>query len=306
MESGADLFAGDEDGLLIGVVFHEVDAVDGFVVGCESDVDGFDEEFAVEFVEDFLCVEVAPDGGAVCVGCVGVFAADDDVGEAHVLAVDAVHDCFGGPAVEHFDVEAEQEDAVGYGAAYFCPEVGVGVALAHLAVGDELLVGFHSDFGGDIVAFGFTEERVEDGDGVLAFTQEGFEAVDECVFVCAVEWVACLECDGCFVAFIGEELADLCGGLDVGVEVGVGGEGDDFEGAADEVCFVGVVGVGEDDVCAGVVGTFGAVDGFDVAWFVPGEDGFDIEYGDGFAGWVGECDGLAGAECGGEFGCDGE
>ena len=43
-----------------------------------------------------------------------MLAADDDVGEAEVLPVDRVHDGFLRPAVEHLDVEAQQDDAIGH------------------------------------------------------------------------------------------------------------------------------------------------------------------------------------------------
>ena len=50
-----------------------------------------------------------------------MLAADDDVGEAEVLAVDGVHHRFLRAAVEHLDVQAQQDHAVGHRLAARAP-----------------------------------------------------------------------------------------------------------------------------------------------------------------------------------------
>ena len=68
LEALADLLAGDEDRLFVGVVFHQVDPANRLVERGEPDAQGTDLQIAGQVVEDLLGVEVAPDGRAVVVG----------------------------------------------------------------------------------------------------------------------------------------------------------------------------------------------------------------------------------------------
>jgi hypothetical protein len=81
----ADVFAADGPGLFVLVTFHQVNSASRFIVGGETDVDRFDLQVASELVEDFLSVEVTPDGFAVVVRCIRVLTSDDQMCVAHVL-----------------------------------------------------------------------------------------------------------------------------------------------------------------------------------------------------------------------------
>src|SRR4029450_12884739 len=109
---------------------------------------------ALRGAEDLLGIEVAPDGTAVVVGGVGVLATDDQVGEAEVLPVDGVHHRLPRAAVEHLDVEAEEDDAVWHRLAPGSPQARVAVAVAQGARADERLVRVHADVGVDAGALG--------------------------------------------------------------------------------------------------------------------------------------------------------
>ena len=116
--------------LLVLVVVHQIDPADRLVIGGEADQQRVNLQIAAEVLEDLLGVEIAPDRLAVVVGGVGVLAADDDVGEAEVLPVNGVHDRLLRAAVEHLDVQPEQDDPVGHRLAPRAPQARVAVAVA--------------------------------------------------------------------------------------------------------------------------------------------------------------------------------
>ena len=248
--------AGDEDRLLVRVVFHQVDAAQRFVVGGEADLAAAGScRSPLEVVEDLLGVEVAPDRRAVVVGGVGVLAADDDVGEAEVLAVDGVHHRFLGAAVEHLDVQAQQDHAVGHRLAARAPELGIAVAFAQRAVVDQRLVGVHADVGVDVVALGLADQRVQAGPGVVPCAQQRLQAVDQGVLVGPVQRVAGLEGDHALPALVGQQLADLARREHVLAELGVLRLRQHLDLAAEQVRLVGVA--HQHHVGAGVVGPLG-------------------------------------------------
>ena len=94
------------------VLVDQADAAQLLVEGREADLHRLDQQLALQLVELALRGQAVPDVLAVVVGGVGVLAADDDVGEAEVLPIDGVHDRLLRPAVEHLDVQAEQDDVV--------------------------------------------------------------------------------------------------------------------------------------------------------------------------------------------------
>src|SRR5439155_52527 len=203
-----------------------------------------------------LRVEVAPDRRAVVEGRVGVLAPDDQVGEAEVLAVDGVHHRFFRAAVEHLDIEAEEEDAVGHRLAARPPERGVAVALAESARRDERLVGPHAHVGVHVVALGLADEGVETRAGVVPGAEQRLEPVDERVLVRAMERVARLEGDHALPALGGEQPAHLARRQHVlpglGEDALVGGlvhrAGERGEPAVTEAIDAREVGVGERDL----------------------------------------------------------
>src|SRR5262249_36569402 len=91
LELLAHLRPTDREGLLVGVMVGQIDAADRLVVGREADLAGTQLQLAGQIVEDVLGVEVAPDRLAVVERRVGVLAADHQIAEAVVLAVDGVH-----------------------------------------------------------------------------------------------------------------------------------------------------------------------------------------------------------------------
>ncbi len=89
------------------MVFHQVHPADRLIVSSKADFDRLDFQVPFELAEDLLRVEIAPDGRAVVVRRIGMLAADDDVGEAVVLAVDGMHDGLFRATIEHLDVQAQ-------------------------------------------------------------------------------------------------------------------------------------------------------------------------------------------------------
>ncbi len=164
---------------------------------------------------------------------------------------------------------------------------------------DERFVGFHADFGFDVVALGFADERIEDSAGVVALPQECFQTVDQGILVSTVQRVAGLEGDDAIPTFAGEELADFAGSQNVFAKRGMLRLRQDANFAAEEMRFVGIA--LEHHIGAGVIGSLGEVDRLDVARLVPLEDIGDVERGDDVAGGVGEGDFLALAQLAGEF-----
>ncbi len=164
---------------------------------------------AVEIQEDLLGVEVAPDRLAIVVGRVGVLAADDDVGEAVVLAVDAVHHGFLRAAVQHLDVEADQLEDLGEVVAALLPQRLVLVALAEELLIAQRAVAAHADAGRDVVALQLADQRVEHHAGEVALAGELLDAGDQRVLVGAVQWVAGLEGKGALPTAIGDQRARL-------------------------------------------------------------------------------------------------
>ena len=127
---------------------------------------------------------------------VGVLAADDEVGEAQVLAVDGVHDRLLGTAVVHPHVQPGEVDLIVQVLTLRLPQIDALVALADVTLVDEGLVGLHACVGRHVVALELPDERVQDHAGLLAgLAQDDLGAVDQCVLVGTVQRVARLEGD---------------------------------------------------------------------------------------------------------------
>ena len=254
---------------------HQVDPAHRLVVGGEADLERLDAERAAKLAEDLLRVEVAPDRRAVVVRRVGVPAAHDEIREAEVLAVDRVHHRLLGPAVEHLDVEAEEDHPIGHRLAARSPERRIAVAVAERAGLEQRLVGAHAHLGPDVVFLGLADERHERRPGVVAGAEERLEGIDQRVLVRAVERVARLEGDGAIPALGAQQRPHLARGAEIAAEGGVRRLWQRADRPAEQV---GLVGVGlEHHVGAGVVHAVGLVDAAEVLALVPRVDVREVE-----------------------------
>ena len=136
---------------------------------------------------------------------VGVLPADDDVGEAEVLPVNGVHHRFLRTAVEHLDVEPEQNDAIGHRFAARTPQGRIAVAVAQRAVLNQHFVGVHANVGVDVVALRLADQRIQARPGVVAGPKQRFQTVDQGILVGAVQRVAGLEGDDSLPALLGQQ-----------------------------------------------------------------------------------------------------
>lgn len=89
------------------------------------------------------------------------------------------------------------------------PQAGVAVAVTQCTICDQLLVGLHADLGVDVVALYFADQRIQAGTGVESLTQQSSQAVDQCVFMCAVQWVTGLKCHNSILAIFGQQFANF-------------------------------------------------------------------------------------------------
>lgn len=99
----------------------------------DGDADVF---WHIEFIEDFLCVV-----GAVVVADSGVVSADNEVGDAVILADEGVQDCLAGAGISHGERHYREHGA-----------------LAVVIIVNEDFVAGHSRVGRDIVGFGFADQ----------------------------------------------------------------------------------------------------------------------------------------------------
>ena len=268
LEHLADLRARDREGLLVRVALGQIDAAEALVERREADLARLDRELTGQVVEDLVRIEVAPDRLPVLEGRIRVLAADHDVGEAVVLAVDAVHDRFGGATVEHLDVETDQLEDVRDVVAGLLPDRRILVALTEHPLAVELAVAEHPGRGRDVVALELAHQGVEHGAREVAGGSQLLDAVDQRVLVGAVERVAGLEREGALPLLLGDERAahlrrehELAVGL-------VGALRERLELSADQLRAVVVV----DDPAAGMIDPLRAVDALQVARLVPVED----------------------------------
>ena len=228
-----------------------------------------------------------------------MLAADHDVGEAKILPIDAVHHRFLRAAVEHLDVQAEQNHAVGHGLLPRSPQRRVAIPFAQPALVDQGFVGVHPDVGLHVVALGLADERIQSRAGVVPLAEQRFQPVDEGVLVGTVQRVARLKRDDPVPALGREELADFARREDVLAELGMLGLRQDLNLAADEVRLVGVP--LQHHVGAGMIGPLGEIDALNILRLVPLEDVADVEGGDDRAGRVRQSDPLARLQLRGEF-----
>src|SRR5262245_39504784 len=112
------------------VLIDQADPAQLLVEGREADLHRLDQQLALQLVELALGRQAVPDVRAVVIRCVGVLAANHEVGEAEVLPIDGVHDRLLRPGVEHLDVQPQKDDAIRDRAADLLPQLLVGVSLA--------------------------------------------------------------------------------------------------------------------------------------------------------------------------------
>ena len=160
------------------------------------------------------------------------------------------------------------------------------------AVLDQGLVGVHADVGVDVVALGLADQRVQAGAGVMARPQQRLQAVDQGVFVGAVQRVAGLKGHDALPALFGQQLADLARREHVLAEPRVFRLRQHVDRAAQQMRLVGV-GL-EHHVAAGMVGPLGQIDAAQVFFLVPRIDVGNVEHGDDLAGRVDQRRLLAG------------
>ena len=191
--------AGDEHGRVVLVVLHQAHAADLLEEGGEAHVDGLDLRARHRGSRRPPGRRSRPKIAlAVVERRVGVLAADDEVGEAQVLAVDGVHDGLGRAAVVHAHVQADQLQVVVQVLALHRAQSSASLSPSpEQAVDDQGLVGLHAGRGRDVVALELADEGVEHDAGLLAvLAQDHLGAVDQRVLVGAVQRVAGLEGDG--------------------------------------------------------------------------------------------------------------
>ena len=223
-----------------------------------------------------------------------MFATDDNVGETEVLTVNRVHHRFFRAAVEHLDVEAKENDAIRNLFAELRPKFAVRVAFAERAVGDQFFIRRHPNFGVDVVALRFADERVQAGAGVETVFQEFFEPVNKRVLVRSVERVARLESDDAFPTAFGDQRANFFRRKNVLAERRVFRLRENVDFTAEEVVFVRVV--DQNHIGAGVVDAFGEVNRLQVARFVPRENVRNFKRRDDIVVFVDKRDFLTGAQ----------
>ncbi len=146
---------------------------------------------------------------------------------------------------------------------------------------DQGLVGVHADVGVYIVPLGFADQWIEAGPGVVPRPQQRLQAVDQGVFMGAVQGVAGLERDHPLPALVGQQLADVPRREHVSAEPRVFGLRQDLDRPAQQVRLVGV-GL-EHHVAAGLVRPVGQIDAAEIFLLVPGINVGDVERGDDFA-----------------------
>ena len=178
----------------------------------------------------------------------------------------------------------EQDDAIGHRFAPRPPQGRIAVAVAQRAVLDQGLVGVHADVGVDVVALGLADQRVQAGPGVVAGPQQRLQAVDQGVFVGAVQRVAGLKGHDPLPALLGQQLADLARREHVLAEPRVLRLRQHPDRAAQQMRLVGV-GL-QHHVAAGMVGPLGQIDAAQVLFLVPRIDVGDVQHGDDLAGGV--------------------
>lgn len=158
--------------------------------------------------------------------------------------------------------------------------------------------------GVDVIAFGFTDKRVQNGAGVFAFANQHFQSVNQGVLVSTVQRVTSLESDHSIPAFFFDQLAGFAGGQNVLTESFAFRLGQGTQGAAQQMGFVGIA--FQNHVGARVIGPFGAVHRFQIVHFVPLENIADVESGNNFTVRVGQSHFLSGRQLAGQFGSDRE
>ena len=98
------------------MIFHQIHTPHRLIIGRKTHVQRLNLQLSIQVPKNLLGVKISPNGLPVVIGRVGMFAADYDVRIAGILAVDSVHDGFFRAAVEHLDVQPEQQDALAAGA----------------------------------------------------------------------------------------------------------------------------------------------------------------------------------------------
>jgi len=226
-----------------------------------------------------------------------VLAADDDVGEPEVLAIDAVHDRLLRTAIEHLDVQAEQQGHIIDVVTLRFPQLLIFVALAKLAVFEQRPVGPHPGHGVDVVRLGLADQRVQDHARVVSLAGQGFCPVHQGVFMGPVERIAGLESHHALPALLGKQRPCFSGGQNELTVFRVLRLRQDFDPAPNQH----LAGVVHDHLATWVIGPFCLIDRLDIGGFVPREDVFDLERPDRLAGGVRQPHSLAELESGGEI-----
>ena len=139
-----------------------------------------------------------------------------------------MHDRLLGAAVEHLDVEPNEDDAIRYSLVEPAPQFGVAVPLAEPPGLDQGLVGAHADLRAHVVAFCLAQEWVEAGARVEAFPKEGLESVHQSVLVRAMQRIARLEGDDTLPASSCKQVPRLRWREDVTCDARVPGPGKDL------------------------------------------------------------------------------
>ena len=153
------------------------------------------------------------------------------------------------------------------------------------AVLDQRLVGVHAHVGVDVVALGLADQRIQARPGVVAGPQQRLQAVDQGVFVGAVQRVAGLEGDDPLPALLGQQLADLARREHVFAEARVLRLRQDLDRAAQQMRLVGV---GLQAPCRRRDGRSDRSDRRALRYFFlsHGIDVGDVQHGDDLAGRV--------------------
>ena len=217
-----------------------------------------------------------------------MLAADDDVGEAEILAIDAVHDRFLRPAVEHLDIEAQQNHPIGHRLAARAPQRRVAVAFAQAALVDQALRRFAcARWRGTSSPLVSPISGFEHGPGVVAGPQQRFQAVNQRVFVGPMQRIAGLKRDDAIPALAGQQLADFASAAGCICRAADScGCGRTWIVAAEQMRLVGVS--LQHHVGAGMIGPLGEIDALDVFRLVPRENVADVERGHHLAGRIGQ------------------
>src|SRR5260370_14228663 len=257
-------------------VIDQADPAQLLVICRETNLHRLDQQLALELVELALGGQAVPDVFAVVIRGVGVLAADDDVGEAEVLAIDGVHDRFLRAAVKHLDVQTQQDEVIVKSAADFLPQLLIQITVAEGFVVDKGLVGAHARFGIDIVALDFADERIEDGAGEMPFAREPFHAGDQGIFMGAVQGVARLKSDDSLPATLLEERPRFARRQHVLAILRMFRLRQNLHFAAQEHVAL----VAHHHFAAWMIGALGLVNALDVLGFVPGKNIANLERAD--------------------------